>query len=279
MAEDTTKSTLFGVTASLVEAYPELQKVYDLWAAGNLTDAELAYYETDYYKTLSTTARDRVNKKATQPEVYAQEFEAYALQQKEKLFAEGLRIDDDTFNFLIEEAFDKGLTYEQLKLRAAAAYPSTAGGTTLGNVQNLKEYADSFGMSYSQNVLNQWSDGIFSGMETIYDIQDRIRQDAASAFPIYADQINKGVSIEALASAYKTSMGNILEIDPDSISYDDPTLRKALQYVDSNGKPAVKPLWQFETELRMDPRWEKTDNARATVDSLSLKVLRDFGLA
>ena len=41
----------------------------------------------------------------------------------------------------------------------------------------------------------------------------------------------------------------------------------------------LMPIWQFEQELRNDPRWEYTDNARATVDSLSLKVLRDWGMA
>jgi hypothetical protein len=74
-------------------------------------------------------------------------------------------------------------------------------------------------------------------------------------------------------------MANILEIDADSITFNDPTLRRALQYIGPDGKPAVKPIWQFETELRQDPRWEKTDGARKTVDSLSLKVLRDLGLA
>jgi hypothetical protein len=127
--------------------------------------------------------------------------------------------------------------------------------------------------------LDAWSQGIFAGTTTTDDIQALIRRDSASAFPGYSDQINKGTSVEALASAYKSSMSNILEIDPDTISFNDPTLRRALQYIGTDGKPSVKPIWQFETELRQDPRWEKTDNARKTVDSLSLKVLRDFGLA
>jgi len=74
-------------------------------------------------------------------------------------------------------------------------------------------------------------------------------------------------------------MANILEIDPDSITFSDPTLRKALQSTDASGKPSAQPLWQFEANLRNDPRWEYTNNARATVDSLSLKVLRDWGFA
>jgi hypothetical protein len=55
-------------------------------------------------------------------------------------------------------------------------------------------------------------------------------------------------------------------------------LRRALQYT-VDGKPAVKPLWQFEKELRSTVEWEYTNNARDTIDSLSLKVLKDWGLA
>jgi TfoX/Sxy family transcriptional regulator of competence genes len=51
-----------------------------------------------------------------------------------------------------------------------------------------------------------------------------------------------------------------------------------LQYVGADGKPANKPLWQFEKELRSDSRWQYTDNARDSIDSLTLKVARDMGL-
>lgn len=268
--------TAFGITADLIKQFPELKKVFDLWKAGNTTDAELEYYKTSYYKNLTSNAQTRQKKKASQPGVYAQELEAYKLEQKKRLTARGITVSDAT----LEDAYLKGLSDTQVDLNALiAAKGKPIGGSTLGSVQNLKEYADAFGMSYSQRSLDAWSQGIFSGTTTTEDIQAQIRRDSASAFPVYADQINKGTSVEALTSAYKSSMANILEIDADSITFNDPTLRRALQYIGADGKPAVKPIWQFETELRQDPRWEKTDNARKVGDSISLKVLRDLGLA
>ena len=102
---------------------------------------------------------------------------------------------------------------------------------------------------------------------------------SASAFPGYADQINNGVTLDAISSAYKGAMASILEIDADSVTYSDPRLRRALQSVGPDGKPITKPLWQFERELRSTKEWEYTDNARDTMDSMSMKVLRDMGLA
>lgn len=269
----------FGITEALIKQYPELAQVWELFLAGNITDAKLAYYNTNYYQNLSSVSKNRSALKATQQGVYDQQLESYRLTQKKRLIAKGINLDDTSFNAITEEGFDKGLDDNQLDLKAIGAFTGKLGGSPLGATQSLKEYANAFGMSYQEKDFDSWSRNIFSGTTTVEDLQAKIRQDAASAFPAYADQINKGVSVDALASAYKSSMANILEIDPDSIGYNDPTLRRTLQAVGADGKPTTKPLWQFEKELRMDPRWEYTNNARDTIDSLSLKVLRDWGLA
>lgn len=272
-------ATAYGITADLIRAFPELQKVYDLYKAGDTTQAELEYYKTNYYRNLTTTSKNRAQQKASQPGVYNQGLETFKLEQRRRLITKGINLDEATFNSIMQSAYDKGLDDNQIDLQALSKFKGTIGGETLGRVQSLEEYAKSFGMSYSPTTLNSWSQGIVSGTNTIFDIQEKIRRDSASAYPVFADDINKGTSVDALASAYKNSMATILEIDADTISYNDPTFRKALQYVGPDGKPAVKPIWQFEAELRQDPRWDLTDNARATVDSLSLKVLRDFGVA
>ena len=277
MADSAT--TAYGITADLIKAFPELQKVYDLYVNDDLTQAELEYYKTGYYRGLTTTSKTRAGQKASQPGVYTQGLEAFKVEQRKRLIGKGINLDETTFNSVIQDAYDKGLDDAQIDLQALGKFKGTIGGDTLGKVQTLEEYADTFGMSYSKATLDSWSQGIFSGTNTLADIQEKIRRDSASAYPVFADDINKGTSVDALASAYKSSMANILEIDADTISWTDPTFRRALQYVGADGKPALKPIWQFEAELRQDPRWDLTDNARATADSLSLKVLRDMGVA
>ena len=122
------------------------------------------------------------------------------------------------------------------------------------------------------------SQDLFLGRTTTEDIEEEVRNLAASAFPGYGDQIRAGISVDSLASAYKGAIASTLEIDPDSVTFEDPRLRAALQYVGPDGKPAVKPIWQFERELRMTPEWELTNNARNTVDNLTYKALSDMGL-
>ncbi len=66
-------------------------------------------------------------------------------------------------------------------------------------------------------------------------------------------------------------MASVLEINPETISLDDPTLRSAI------GPDKEMSLFDFKRELRKDPRWERTENAREEVSNSVLKVLQDFG--
>lgn len=268
----------FGLTKALIEKFPELQAVWELFLAGNTTDAKLAYYQTDYYKNLGTTSKNRAIMKANQAGVYQQELDKFILSEKKRLISKGIKLDDAALTSLLSEAFDQGLSEDQIDLKVLSVNKSPFGGDTLSQVQSLNQYANAFGINYASKDMDQWSRDIFAGLTTVADVQAKIRQDSASAFPAYASQIEKGISLEALASAYKSSIANILERDVDTVTFDDPMLRRALQYT-VDGKPAVKPLWQFEKELRSTVEWEYTNNARDTIDSLSLKVLKDWGLA
>lgn len=272
----TDTATAYGITQNLINQFPELTKVYELFVAGNITDAKLAYYATDYYKKLNQTAKTNQQLKANQPGVYDQTFNDYKTTQRKRLTAAGVR---DVSDATLQAAFDAGWSENQLDLAALKGTTQPLGGSALASADYIKQYANQFGMSYGAGDYASWSSSIFAGETTLEDIKSKVRMDAKSSYPAYADQIDKGVDLNSLASAYKNSISKILEVDPDSITYNDPHLRKALQYVGTDGKPATKPLWQFEKELRSTVEWQYTQNARNELDSLSLKVLQDWGLA
>ena len=257
-----------------------LKRVYDLWAAGDETAALNAYFQSDYYMKLGKTAANRYAVSKTQPEVYAADEAAYIATQKKRLQAVGVKIDDAELDGLLKKAYAGNLNDAQLdsSIAQSANFGASFGGTILSQTEALKQYARSYGLSYTDAKFNQWGADLFAGRITDSEIEKSIQTEAASAYPAFADQIAKGVTLDALASAYKSSMATILEIDADSIGYNDPTLRKALQYIGPDGKPTSKPLWQFESDLRTDPRWQFTNNARDSIDSLQYKVMKDWGL-
>ena len=223
----------------------------------------------------------REKQKLEQPLVYADSLEKYKIAARQRLVTTGIKIDNAAFELLAATAYDKGMDDNQLDQAILASGKITGfGGDILGDTTSLKAYANSFGVDkyLDPNYWAQKQKNLFEGSITNDDIEKEIRDKAASAFPGYADQINNGISVDSISSAYKGAMANILERDADSITYDDPRLRAALQYVGTDGKPSTKPLWQFEKELRSSPEWQYTNNARNTIDSLSLKVMQDWGV-
>lgn len=83
-----------------------------------------------------------------------------------------------------------------------------------------------------------------------------------------------------IASPYLQSMQNILEIPLGGVSVQDKTIKSALQNKNKlTGQTEIMPLWQFENQLRSDPRWKKTQNAQNSMMQVAHQVLSDFGVA
>lgn len=279
---DAALAAALGITKAMINTYPELQAVFDLWNAGKEAQAKAAFNNTNFFKNNNQTVRERLTAQANQPGAYAKNLEDYKIKTRKRLVTAGVKIDDATFTNLVNNAYTTGMTDDQVdQYIIAHGLTGKIGGTTGGDVADLQAYARSFGVGgyFDKAYWSQKSTDLFAGNTTSDDIQADIRSKAASAFPAYSQQINNGVSVDAIASAYRGSIASILEVDPDSITYDNKYLKQALQTVDANGQPTTKPIWQFEKELRQTKDWEYTNNARNTIDNLSLKVLRDWGLA
>lgn len=259
----------------------QLEAAWQAWLNGDIDGMYSAVLSSNFYRNNNATARTRLQAKTSQPGVYTDGLDKYKLATRKSLVNSGLKMDAKLFEGLAAVAYDSGMDENQLKeLIVNSNLVTGYGGQVLGDTSALKAYANSFGVNQYLNdkYWAQKSQDLFLGRTTTEDIEDEVRNIAASAFPGYAEQIKAGISVDSLASAYKGAIGSVLEIDPDSITFQDPRLRAALQYVDKDGKPAVKPLWQFERELRMTPEWELTNNARNTVDNLTYKALSDMGL-
>lgn len=256
-----------------------LQEVYDLWVKGDETAALDAYFKSKWYTKLGKTAATRYATLLNQPEVYAADEAAYMSEQKNRLFKLGVRVDDVELDKWLKEAYKGNLTNSQLdsSIAMSTSFGAKFGGTILTQMEELKKVARSYGLSYTDAKYNQWGADLFANRITDAEIEKAIQTESASKYPAYANQIMNGTSVDALASAYKAAMSNILEIDSDSIGNDDMTLNKALQYVGPDGKPSTKPLWEFESDLRSDARWQFTNNARDSIDSLQYRVLKDWG--
>jgi hypothetical protein len=273
----------FGFMKAFLAQYPNDAKLQSAWLkllANDLTGAKLDYQASEYYKSTSSISDQRLKQKLGQFGVYTQELNKYIDEQIRRLTISGIKLDPNSpqVKALLETAYLNNDNDNQIDIKALAfTKGKTLGGQAGQSIADLRSYAKAFGIKYSDADYNRWSEEMFSGTTTAYDIQAKMRQDSASAFPVYANQILNGTSVDSIGSAYKNSFANILELDPDAVDWNEPILRKALQYT-QNGQPSIMPLWQFEQDLRKDPRWQYTNNARESVFNAVYQTGYDLGV-
>ena len=154
------------------------------------------------------------------------------------------------------------------------AIPEGPSGKYFTEVKNL---AAKNGIMLSDQAATDYANKIVAGTLDADTAFNTIRESAASAFPQLADKIKSGIDLKTLADPYIQSMSNILELPYSSVDLFDPKIRSALAYTLPDGKVGTKSIYDFEKELRQDPRWQYTNNAKEAVASSVTKVLKDFG--
>lgn len=271
-----------GITEALIKAFPELQPIFEEFARGNIAKARMDYFNSNYYKNLTGNAQSRRGKKAAQPGVYAQEFDAWKQGQIVRLAGKGIRMTPD-IEAMLEDSYLAGDTDLQLDIKILDSGKYGAiGGSTLGLVNQLKNEAYEQGVN---NILgaDYWkkvSEGLFAGTMTQADVEEYIKNTAISAYPAYAKGIEAGRSFNLQTSAARQSIANILEKDVDTITNDNPLFQKVTGYVNpKTGAFEIMPLWEVEKLVKSSDEWLFTKNAQVTFDSIGRNVLQSWGLA
>jgi hypothetical protein len=153
-----------------------------------------------------------------------------------------------------------------------------ATGEAAKTIDSLKTTAASYGVSYDASWYNQSAKDILTGKIDNDTLAQQLKELAKSRYPSLAKQIDSGYTVKQIASPYLQSMANILEINPNDITMEDPTIKQAFTSLNADGQPSTKALWQFEQDLKQDPRWRFTKNAQTDLMGTARKVLQDFGL-
>ena len=185
---------------------------------------------------------------------------------------------------MAEDALTFGWDNTQLRSNLSKYLSGGKGGIYGGEAADaksqLEQYAYQMGIKLDESSMNSWLKGILNGSKTVQDYKGYLQKMAISAFPTLADDIKGGMMVRDIAAPYMEAMGRILEINSAELDLYDPTVRGALTNINKeSGKAESKPLWQFENELRKDPRWMKTNNAREGINGVAHSILKDWGYA
>jgi hypothetical protein len=141
----------------------------------------------------------------------------------------------------------------------------------LVSAQTLSNVAEKNGITLAPDQLQSFAARVKKG-EDINLVANDIRKLAAIGQPDNIKKlIDQGVDLSTIYDPYRKLMGGVLEINPNSIPLNDPTLRMAI------GPDKEMSLYEYQRMLRKDNRWQYTDQARAEASDVAKTVLKDFG--
>lgn len=281
----------FGFVEALFDSDPSLKKLLDKavkegWAASaqGVARFKAALRDTDWWKKHSQKERDYLTKYYGDPATAKADYKTAYIHVRQLAAAMGIVETEAQKKNMKTWAYNvtaKGWNDEQLR-NEIGKHVYFAGDNWQGQggeeQKKLREYAYSMGVTMSSQWYADKSRNIIRGVAAEQDYLSEIRKHAKAAFPQWSKQIDAGQSVSDMASPYMQSMAQILELPPGSINLFNPVIKKALAYKDpKTGQGTIKPLWQFENDLRKDPRWLKTKNAQDGMMQVAHQVLSDFG--
>ena len=209
----------------------------------------------------------------------------------------GITLDDVTAQKIVEDIYNGFLDNDPLAIdRLIIPYVSKStnlygkgavtgfGGEALQVQQSLASIAKANGLAVS-DILPKLGAGvlgkdaeqttiqeILSGNLDLNTVLSNARQIAAQGQPEYVrNLLGSGYNLEDIYAPYKQTMASVLEINPDQIDLNDNSLRMAI-----NEKGDMN-IYDYKKALRQDSRWQYTGQAKESVATAALGVLRDFG--
>lgn len=275
----------YGYAYAMLQAIPELKNLFNQAVAGqwDATRFQASLINTNWYKDHSAAQRAYIAEGYTDPATQHAQWVAQQAAVEAAASKLGASLSQGTVGVLATEYLMNGWNADQLQ-QAMAKYiqfdaNGAMGGQAGDNEMALRALAQNNGVKLSDNWLLATARHIAADSTTLEDAQGYIRKQAEALFPEYSSQIQAGQNMADLAAPYISDYQKILEVSPNQTTLFDPTLMKALQYKDPTGKTNAMPLWQFDQQLRNDPRWTKTQNAQDSLMGTAHSILQDFGFS
>lgn len=281
----------YGMSWAIIQSDPQLAAWFSdfakrfVKAKGQIDQSrfQLELEQQPWWQQHSATYIADLKQELENPEDYKQSLAGDVSTLRDAANQMGARVDDTALEAVAKNARRLGWTEAQQR-NALAAFVTADGGDFDGNAgmaqDDLARWADANGMRLSPGMVDGYVQRLARGETSLDEIKSDIRKTyMAGAFPAWADKINAGMDIADIAAPYKQTMASLLEVDDQTLRFDDPLLSGALQSVGPDGKPRVMPLYEFQNMVRKDSRWQTTDNAYQTYAGVAQNLLRTFGFA
>ncbi len=276
----------YPTVAALITSVPELQNIYNQAVSGTWsTDKFIAAIQnSSWWATTSNTARQAFALMKSDPATWNQNVDNLQAQMQATAAQLGVTLTAQQAQQIAIDAITNG--YDQntavLDQKMAQFLKPVSGnhfGGQAGSYEDqIRQHMMDLGVFMPEDQLDNQIKQIVAGKQSVQGVAAQLRTQSAAMYPAYATQINNGMNLSDIASPYMQRAQQLLEMGPGSINIQTPLIKSALQYT-QDGNPTAMPMYDFEKQVRQDPRWLSTDNAQDAFMANAHQVLVNFGFA
>jgi hypothetical protein len=290
----------YGVQAALIDSDPSLQKLFKDAMDGKWDKAKFQsqFINTSWAKNHSSTWQNSQTAMTSAPGDYAQSYNRMreylartAVSMGETITPEQigpeikpnadgsyppLKNNGSLAEWALQQSWGKGVDEAAIKQHIAQVGKinlTLPGGAAGAFMSDIKTLANDYGLNSLTTNDSRWlsenAQAFLLGKKDYNTVKQEAIEMAKNNYKPYSAQLDAGVSLRAIATPYLNTLSNLLEVPIDSIDLSSPTgygkmVSNALMGSDPTN-PAPMTLNEFETQIKQDPRWASTNNARDTV--------------
>ena len=190
-----------------------------------------------------------------------------------------LKFVSDSINFGYQGDILKQKVYEQVfKKDDAGNYINP---TALERTKKSADYISTQNIAkafFNTNPADSDIEKVLTGQMLTADYERQQREFAKTRYGHLSNLLDQGMTLESIASAYKTTAARLLELNPNAIDMSTGAFEQAVTFGEE-GKKRLMTNSEWEKLLRTDPQygWEKTNNAKDEARALSANIAQAFG--
>lgn len=279
--DQNTLAQQYGFALAVLNSDPDLKRIFDQAVRESWDDSrfQAAVRNTGWFKRNGEAFRNSQMLKAADPGEYNAQLQQ-TRHAVSAMAAEMGAILGTEYENIARQAFELGWDQNQLKYTLSRFVKYTDGqlhGYAGQIEEELRARAAMQGVHLAPQTVQDWVGNVLGGRASLQTFFNSIDKNAESAYPHLVERLRAGETIQDIAAPYRETVATLLEIDPGSVTVRDPLVKQALAAPGEKG-PQLKPLWQFEKDVRSDKRWLGTKNAQDEAMSTTRRILTDMGL-
>jgi hypothetical protein len=282
---------LYGSAADLY-SIPELKSIFENAFINEWTVDELLRQvdNTDWAKSRTNAQESYDIQKTVNPTEAAAKVDANIALVRRVLSGKGLTVGEDQVRAIAEKGtrdgwdgnqWDEYTASEAINYMAAgggqiavAGQPS-AGVSVTPTASDLRKIAKDFGVTVSDNVLNQYVADISTNRATPDQFTEYVRQSAQTLYPSLSERL-KTANFEQIVAPYKNLYSQVLEVPEENVDLTSPAMSPLFSGPDPE-KPRMMTSTEWVAYLRKKPEWQNTQNAYREYSEVAATLNKIFG--